>query len=150
MYIHPWGILQIALQFTVPTLQVKSLSFWSLSMIEVQYSGGDLRQLELSFESMVCSWIQVHPSLQCFVARVWINTPTFREKQIVSDNPRTHLYQHFSIPNRNIVAFKCLNDYEISSKCARKLLTSHLKIHDMGVEGARRGWVTEFFFSVDG
>lgn len=150
MYIHPWGILQIALQFTVPTLQVKSLSFWSLSMIEVQYSGGDHRQLELSFESMVCSWIQVHPSLQCFVARVWINTPTFREKQIVSDNPRTHLYQHFSIPNRNIVAFKCLNDYEISSKCARKLLTSHLKIHDMGVEGARRGWVTEFIFSVDG
>jgi hypothetical protein len=68
MYIHPWGILQIALQCTVPTLQVKSLSFWSLSMIEVQYSGGDHRQLELSFESMVCSWIQVHPSLQCFVA----------------------------------------------------------------------------------
>jgi hypothetical protein len=55
---------------TVPTLQVKSLSFWSLSMIEVQYSGGDHRQLELSFESMVCSWIQVHPSLQSFVARV--------------------------------------------------------------------------------
>jgi hypothetical protein len=49
---HPWGILQIALQCTVPTLQVKSLSFWSLSMIEAQYSGGDHRQLELSFESM--------------------------------------------------------------------------------------------------